>query len=53
MEDLSFQEKEGKYVADFQSKGACVIQIDNGNFDPLKFFRYMPEMEVSFTMKSK
>lgn len=48
MEDLIFEKKEDKYVADFESKGACVIQIDNGNFNPLKFFRYMPDMEVSF-----
>ena len=47
MEDLSFQEKEGKYVADFLSKGKCVIQVENGNYMPLKFFRYMPDMEVS------
>lgn len=47
MEDLIFQEKEGKYVADFASKGKCVIQIDNGTYNPLKFFRYMPDMEVS------
>jgi hypothetical protein len=29
MENISFQEKDGVYMADFVSKGKCVIQVDN------------------------
>ena len=47
MEDISFQEKDGLYIADFASKGKCVIQIDNGTVDDLIIYRHMPEMEPS------
>ena len=47
MESISFIEKEGLYVADFASKGKCVIQIDNGTADDLAFYRHMPDMEPS------
>lgn len=45
MENISFQEKDGLYVADFASKGKCVIQVDNGTADKLRIYRYMPDME--------
>ena len=45
MENISFQEKGGLYVADFASKGKCVIQVDNGTADKLRIYRYMPDME--------
>lgn len=45
MENVSFQEKDGLYVADFSSKGKCVIQVDNGTADKLRIYRYMPDME--------
>lgn len=45
MENVSFQEKDGLYVADFASKGKCVIQVDNGTAEKLMIYRYMPEME--------
>lgn len=45
MEDLSFIEKDGVWVADFESKGACVIQIENGTVDPLLIYRYMQGMQ--------
>ena len=45
MENVSFQEKDGLYVADFASKGKCVIQVDNGTADKLRIYRYMPDME--------
>ena len=47
MENISFQEKDGLYVADFTSKGKCVIQVDNGTADKLRIYRYMPDMEPS------
>ena len=47
MENISFQEKDGLYVADFASKGKCVIQVDNGTVDDLIIYRHMPEMEPS------
>ncbi|MFK2460170.1 hypothetical protein ACIXQB_06720 [Bacteroides fragilis] len=47
MENIEFNEKEGLYVADFESKGKCVIQIDNNTADNLVFYRYMPGMEPS------
>lgn len=47
MENIEFNEKEGLYVADFESKGKCVIQIDNNAADNLIFYRYMPGMEPS------
>lgn len=47
MENISFQEKNGLYVADFVSKGKCVVQVDNGTADKLKIYRYMPDMEPS------
>ena len=45
MENISFQEKGGLYVADFASKGKCVIQVDNGTVDDLIIYRHMPGME--------
>ena len=45
MENISFQEKDGLYVADFASKGKCVIQVDNGTVDDLIICRHMPDME--------
>lgn len=45
MENISFQEKDGLYVADFASKGKCVIQVDNGTAEKLRIYRYMPDME--------
>lgn len=47
MENISFQEKDGLYIADFASKGKCVIQVDNGTVDDLIIYRHMPEMEPS------
>lgn len=47
MENISFIEKDGLYVADFVSKGKCVVQVDNGTADKLKIYRYMPDMEPS------
>lgn len=47
MENISFQDKDGLYVADFTSKGKCVIQVDNGTADKLRIYRYMPDMEPS------
>lgn len=47
MENISFQEKNGFYVADFASKGKCVIQVDNGTVDDLIIYRHMPDMEPS------
>lgn len=47
MENISFQEKDGLYIADFFSKGKCVIQVDNGTVDDLIIYRHMPEMEPS------
>lgn len=47
MENISFQEKDGLYVADFESKGKCVIQVDNGTVDELIIYRHMPDMEPS------
>ena len=44
MKDVSFELKEGLYVADFASEGPCVIQVDNGSIEPLKVYRYMPDM---------
>lgn len=48
MEDISFSEKNGMYVADFVSKGKCVIQIDNGTVENLIFYWHMPDMEPSY-----
>ncbi|KAB3853211.1 collagen-like protein [Phocaeicola vulgatus] len=48
MEDISFSEKNGMYVADFVSKGKCVIQIDNGTTENLIFYWHMPDMEPSY-----
>ncbi|WP_130893079.1 collagen-like triple helix repeat-containing protein [Paraprevotella xylaniphila] len=47
MESILFSEKGGLYVADFASKGKCVIQVDNGTADDLAFYRHMPGMEPS------
>ena len=47
MENISFQEKDGLYIADFVSKGKCVIQVDNGMTDGLIIYRHMPDMEPS------
>lgn len=47
MKNIVFKEQEGVFVADFASEGNCVIQIDNGNVEPLKIYRHMPEMEPS------
>lgn len=47
MDNISFQEKDGLYVADFASKGKCVIQVDNGTVDDLIIYRHMPDMEPS------
>lgn len=47
MENISFQEKDGLYIADFASKGKCVIQVDNGMTDGLIIYRHMPDMEPS------
>lgn len=47
MKDISFELKNGLYVADFVSEGPCVIQVDNGNVEPLKIYRHMPDMEPS------
>ena len=47
MENISFQEKNGLYVADFASKGKCTIQIDNGTVDEIIIYRHMPDMEPS------
>lgn len=47
MENISFQEKDGLYIADFASKGKCVIQVDNGTVDDLIIYRHMPDMEPS------
>lgn len=45
MENISFQEKDCVYMADFASKGKCVIQVDNGTVDKLIIYRHMPDME--------
>lgn len=47
MKDISFEQKDGLYIADFVSEGPCVIQVDNGNVEPLKIYRHMPDMEPS------
>ena len=47
MENITFTQKDGVYVADFESKGKCVIQVDNGTADELLVYRYMPSMEPS------
>lgn len=47
MENISFQEKDGFYIADFASRGKCVIQVDNGTVDDLIIYRHMPDMEPS------
>lgn len=47
MENISFQEKDGLYIADFASKGKCVIQVDNGTVNDLIIYRHMPDMEPS------
>lgn len=47
MENITFTQKDGVYVADFASKGKCVIQVDNGTTDELLIYRYMPDMEPS------
>lgn len=47
MKDISFELKNGLYVADFVSEGPCVIQVDNGNVEPLKIYWHMPDMEPS------
>ena len=47
MENISFQKKDGLYIADFASKGKCVIQVDNGTVDDLIIYRHMPDMEPS------
>ncbi|MCS3208904.1 hypothetical protein NXX20_11735 [Bacteroides stercoris] len=45
MKDINFKQKDGLYIADFVSEGACIIQVDNKNVEPLKIYRYMPDME--------
>ena len=47
MENITFTQKDGVYVADFASKGKCVIQVDNSTTDELLVYRYMPDMEPS------
>lgn len=47
MKDINFKQKDGLYIADFVSEGACIIQVDNKNVEPLKIYRYMPDMEPS------
>lgn len=47
MENITFTQKDSVYVADFASKGKCVIQVDNGTTDELLVYRYMPDMEPS------
>lgn len=47
MENITFTQKDGVYVADFASKGKCIIQVDNGTTDELLVYRYMPDMEPS------
>lgn len=29
MKDINFKQKDGLYIADFVSEGACIIQVDN------------------------
>ena len=41
MKNIVFKEQEGVFVADFASEGNCVIQIDNGNVEPLKIYRHL------------
>lgn len=36
MKDINFKQKDGLYIADFVSEGACIIQVDNKNVEPLK-----------------
>lgn len=45
MKDITFNEKNGLYIADFVSEGKCVIQVNNGTVDPLTIYRYIPGME--------
>lgn len=48
MENISFTKQEdGQWMADFTSKGKCVVQVDNGTADELLLFRHMPDMEPS------
>lgn len=47
MKDIEFIEKDGVYVADFESEGKCVVQVDNGTTDNLFLYRHMPDMEPS------
>ena len=56
MKNIVFKEQECVFVADFASEGNCVIQIDNGNVEPLKIYRHMlkwnqvPMMRFHFTV---
>lgn len=45
MKDITFNQKDGLYVADFVSEGKCIIQVDNGTVEPLIIYRHMPDME--------
>ena len=48
MENINFTKQEdGQWMADFTSKGKCVVQVDNGTADELLLFRHMPDMEPS------
>lgn len=48
MENITFTKQEdGQWMADFASKGKCVVQVDNGTADELLLFRHMPDMEPS------
>ena len=48
MENITFTKQEdGQWMADFTSKGKCVVQVDNGTADELLLFRHMPDMEPS------
>lgn len=44
MKDITFNQKDGLYVADFVSEGKCIIQVDNGTVEPLIIYRHMPDM---------
>ena len=48
MENITFTKQEdGQWMADFTSKGKCVVQVDNSTADELLLFRHMPDMEPS------
>ena len=47
MEDIEFKSKNGVYEADIESKGPCVIQVDNNSNTSLTIYKHMPDMEPS------